>query len=60
MNRLPEHRSALTGRTFDRSWSPSDFDPIERPSRRERVASVVLAVVIGSGIAAMLVAWWTS
>jgi hypothetical protein len=49
MNRLPNHRSALWGRTFSRSWSASDYDPIESYSRQivkfSDLGMVVLAVV---------------
>jgi hypothetical protein len=40
----------LHGRTWGRTWSASEFDPItryQRGSRTERAAGVVLAVLIG-------------
>ncbi len=55
MNRLPLHRSAQLGRTFDRSWSPSDFDPVDRPSRRDRWAGRALAICIGAALGALLI-----
>ena len=30
MNNLPTHRSVLHGRTWGRTWSASEFDPITR------------------------------
>jgi hypothetical protein len=50
VNNLPTHRSVLHGRTWGRTWSASEFDPItryQRGSRTERAAGVVLAVLIG-------------
>lgn len=63
MNHLPQHRSAQAGRTFDRSWSASDFDPIQaypRVSGTERALGVVVAVVIGIVGAVSLVHWWAA
>lgn len=63
MNRLPHHRSAQAGRTFDRSWSASDFDPVQRyprASATERALGVVVAVVIGIVGAVALVHWWAA
>lgn len=60
---LPEHRRMLTGRTHGRAWRPEDCDPIQRfhtVSRSERIAGVVLAVVIGIVGAALLAHWWAS
>ena len=60
MNQLPYDRQVIHGRTHSRSWSASEMDPIERPeiTLYERVASVALAVAIGTGLAVALVAWW--
>ena len=33
---------------------------IERPHRREKVASVILACAIGIGLALALVKWWAA
>ena len=56
MNRLPAHRSALTGRTFDRSWSASDYDPVQRYSRQivkwSDIGIAVLFVAVMVAIAA--------
>lgn len=37
MNQLPAHRQVIHGRTHARSWSAADMDPIEGPSRLERL-----------------------
>ena len=53
MNKLPADRSALWGRTFSRSWSASDFDPIESYSRQVVKWSdlgMVLLVVVFAGL----------
>ena len=63
MNALPKHRSAQTGRTWDRTWSASDFDPVQcypRVSSTERALGVVLAIVIGIVGAVALVHWWAA
>lgn len=63
MNKLPAHRSAQHGRTWDRIWSASDFDPIShypRIPRQQQAAGVVLAIVIGIVGAVALVHWWAS
>ena len=63
MNRLPPHRSALYGRTFNRTWSAADFDPIQhahRVSPFQKLADVFFAVVIGTLGAVALVAWWAA
>lgn len=59
MNQLPTHRSALLGRTWSRSWDPADFDPIDRPPRKDRAAGVALAIAIGVALAIVLVVWWS-
>ena len=62
MNQLPYDRQVIHGRTHSRSWSAASMDPIERPeiTLYERVASVLLAVAIGTGMALALVAWWSA
>lgn len=63
MNRLPQHRSAQHGRTWDRPWSASDYDPIQsypRIPRQQQAAGVVLAIVIGIVGAVALVSWWST
>lgn len=61
MNRLPDHRHIINGRTFDRPWRAADYDPIERPDTFfERVAGFFLACAIGAGLAAVLFTWWSS
>ena len=63
MNALPKHRSAQAGRTWDRPWSASDYDPIQaypRIPRQQQAAGVVLAIVIGIVGAVALVSWWAS
>lgn len=37
MNQLPAHRQIIHGRTHARSWSAAEMDPIEGPSRLERM-----------------------
>lgn len=63
MGRLPEHRRAVTGRTWSQAWNPADMDPVQAypaESTAERIAGVVLAVVIGILGAAALIHWWSS
>jgi hypothetical protein len=60
MTGLPHHRRAIFGRTHDRRWEPADMDPIRRYRRLtigDRIAGVVLAVVIGIAGAGLLVHW---
>ena len=58
MNRLPEHRQGINGRTHSQSWSASSFDPISHYRHPigiiNRAAGVALAVVIGIVIGAAL------
>ena len=37
MNTLPQHRQIIHGRTHSRSWSAAEMDPIEGPTRLERM-----------------------
>lgn len=37
MMTLPAHRRVEHERTFSRSWSPGDMDPVEGPGRLERL-----------------------
>ena len=37
MNALPQHRQIIHGRTHSRSWSAAEMDPIEGPTRLERM-----------------------
>jgi len=63
MTTLPENRRILTGRTWGRSWSPADYDPIRvyrNPSRAERIYGVILAVVIGIVSAVALAHFWSN
>jgi hypothetical protein len=58
MNRLPLHRSAQSGRTFNRSWTASDFDPIERPARHPwRAADLVIAALAVATLAGIALGW---
>lgn len=48
-------------RTLDSAFRTARYaDPIEPPSRTERIAGVLLAVVIGVLGAAALVHWWAA
>ena len=62
MTTLPQHRHIVHGRTWGRSWSPADYDPIQvyrRPNTGiNKAAGVVLAIVIGILGAASIVHWW--
>ena len=61
MTTLPQHRRIVHGRTWGRSWSPADYDPItvyRRPGRAERIYSVVLAFALGIFGALLLAHWW--
>lgn len=64
MTGLPHHRRMILGRTWSAPYSHASHDPISGPWRRvtttERIAGVVLAVVIGIIGAAALVHWWAS
>lgn len=63
MNRLPAHRQVVAGRTWGRMWRPEDYAPITHHpagTPTERVAGVVLAVVLGVLGAAALLHWWGS
>lgn len=60
MNRLPAHRAALAGRTWDRGWNPADYAAVEwhrRSSRYDTAAGIVVAVAIGIFMAAALWHW---
>ncbi len=37
MNQLPSYRQLINGRTHASSWSAGDMDPIEGPSKLERL-----------------------
>lgn len=55
MNQLPDARRAIHGRTHDRSYRRSDFDPIDRPARTFlSFHDAVAAVVVGMLAAAVL------
>lgn len=62
MNNLPTHRHAAAGRTWDRVYRPEHYAPIQHvhQSRTERMAGVIVAVVIGVLGAMALVHWWAS
>jgi hypothetical protein len=51
-----------TPRSMSQAQWAFDADPIERypQSRQEAAYGVVLAVVIGIGLAVALVAWWSA
>jgi hypothetical protein len=59
MNRLPEDRRVIHGRTFSESWSPGRWDPIEAHRSpvpfAERVGGVLLATGIGIVLTLLLV-----
>ena len=59
MNRLPEERRVIHGRTFSECWTPGRFDPIEAhrspASFVERVGGVLLATGIGIVLTLLLV-----
>lgn len=61
MNNLPTSRQVIYGRTWARSWDPSDMDPVQfwprKHSRLERMASIGLALFIGVSIGVTLVVW---
>ena len=62
MNRLPEHRRALHGRTFAQAWSAATFDPIAHYSPSgawSRWLSILLAFACGVGAALALLHWLT-
>ena len=61
MNALPDSRRAIHGRTHSRAWHAGDMDPIERfrVSKVERIADVLLAVLIGIFLALALAHWWS-
>jgi len=56
---IPVERQILNGRTFAQTWQPQAIEhhSVSRMRRWERVAGFLLAVVIGSGLAAVLAAW---
>ena len=37
MNQLPTYRQIINGRTHARSWSAAEMDPIEGPTKLERL-----------------------
>lgn len=57
MNRLPEHRRVIHGRTWASVWTPASMDPISHYSCTADWLGRLLAVGIGSGLALVLVAW---
>ena len=56
MNRLPEHRRIVYGRTHCTAWNPGDSDPITfyAQTRVSRVAGFVMAVFIGASLATLI------
>ena len=64
MTYLPHHRRIQCGRTWSAPYSHASHDPISGPWKRqtttERVAGVLLAVVIGVIGAASLIHWWAA
>lgn len=61
---IPPERRAIAGRTWQTTYRMEDYDPIERPPRRSRFEfavflDVLLAVLIGLGLALALYEWWT-
>lgn len=57
MNRIPEHRKVLHGRTHRETWDPSGWDPIRAYPAHGHFASRLLAVAIGIALALVLVHW---
>ena len=48
MNHLPPERRIIHARTYGRTWSASEADPIQRyPQRTGLIRSVLLAIAIG-------------
>ena len=62
MNRLPEHRRLLAGRTHCTAWNPADSDPVTfyPQGRISNIAGFLMAVVIGVLLALLLVHWMAS
>lgn len=56
MNKLPESRRALAGRTHSRAWRPEDYAAIERLDPAERSARRMEALILVMFLAS--VAWW--
>lgn len=54
---LPEARRALYGRTFDRLYRESDYDPIEAPERSARIADLCIAVIAVAVLAWIVIEW---
>ena len=52
MNRLPQHRCALSERTFSSPWSASDYDPIRhyRSTARWSERGIVVLAVVFAGL----------
>lgn len=57
MNRLPEHRRAIHGRTFSQQWDPAGFDPLRHYRSGNEWAGRLLAVSIGLALDVVLVRW---
>lgn len=59
MNRLPEHRRAIYGRTWSQAWNPAAMDPVQRFRRpvpmTDRVLGVLMACAIGVTLALIVV-----
>jgi hypothetical protein len=58
---IPAHRQIINGRTHASTWDGASYGAaVERPSPAERIASAVLAVVLGIVGAALLAHWVAS
>lgn len=57
MNALPDHRRAIHGRTHDRAWHPTDFDPITRYRARDRAVDRALLAALGITCVLLALMW---
>jgi hypothetical protein len=47
VNSLPQHRRVLLGRTWNRTWSPADYSPIECWRKPIGLADWIVGIVLG-------------
>lgn len=53
---IPEHRKMIHGRTYGRTWRPTDYDPIQRWPRARNWIGTLLTLAVFAGLGVLL-AW---
>lgn len=53
MNKLPDYRRAVHGRTYSQPWNPSGFDPFRRYQRTPQWVTRLGAALVAAAVFAV-------